>query len=55
MCGDGMPTGVGEPCFEKLDANLAKAVLSIGAVKGFEIGSGFAAARPAESRTTIPL
>lgn len=40
----GMPAGVGEPTFEKLDANLAKAVMSIGAVKGFEIGSGFQAA-----------
>ena len=40
----GMPVGVGEPCFEKLSANLAKAVCSIGAVKGFEIGDGFAAA-----------
>lgn len=40
----GMPTGIGDPVFEKLDANLAKAILSIGAVKGFEIGEGFAAA-----------
>lgn len=38
---NGMPTGVGEPVFEKLDANLAKAIMSIGAVKGFEIGDGF--------------
>lgn len=37
----GMPVGIGEPVFEKLDANLAKAILSIGAVKGFEIGDGF--------------
>lgn len=41
----GMPPGAGEPVFEKLDANLAKALLSIGAVKGFEIGDGFAASR----------
>ena len=41
----GLPAGIGDPVFEKLDANLAKAVLSIGAVKGFEIGDGFAAAR----------
>jgi chorismate synthase len=41
----GLPAGLGEPCFDKLDANLAKAILSIGAVKGFEIGDGFAAAR----------
>lgn len=39
----GVPAGIGEPVFEKLDANLAKAVLSIGAVKGIEIGDGFAA------------
>ena len=36
---------LGEPVFEKLDANLAKAILSIGAVKGFEIGDGFAATK----------
>ena len=42
---DGIPAGIGEPIFEKLDANLAKAVLSIGAVKGFEIGDGFSAAK----------
>lgn len=40
----GIPAGIGEPVFEKLDANLAKAMLSIGSVKGFEIGDGFAAA-----------
>ncbi len=40
----GMPAGIGDPVFDKLDANLAKAILSIGAVKGFEIGDGFAAA-----------
>ena len=41
---DGVPAGIGDPVFEKLDANLAKAMMSIGAVKGFEIGDGFAAA-----------
>lgn len=41
----GLPAGLGDPVFEKLDANLAKAICSIGAVKGFEIGDGFAAAR----------
>lgn len=41
----GMPAGVGTPVFEKLDANLSKAVMSIGAVKGFEVGSGFSAAK----------
>lgn len=40
----GVPAGIGEPVFDKLDANLAKAIFSIGAVKGFEIGAGFAAA-----------
>ncbi|MBQ5316172.1 MAG: chorismate synthase [Oscillospiraceae bacterium] len=41
----GMPAGVGETVFDKLDAELAKAVFSIGAVKGFEIGEGMKAAR----------
>lgn len=40
----GMPPGIGEPVFDKLDALLAQAVMSIGAVKGVEIGDGFAAA-----------
>ncbi len=42
---EGLPSGVGEPVFEKLDAALGKAIMSIGAVKGFEVGSGFGAAR----------
>lgn len=37
----GMPAGIGEPVFDKLDASLAKAIMSIGAVKGVEIGDGF--------------
>ncbi len=41
----GVPAGIGDPVFEKLNANLAKAIMSIGAVKGFEIGDGFDAAR----------
>lgn len=41
----GMPVGVGDPVFEKLSANLAKAICSIGAVKGFEIGDGFDVAK----------
>lgn len=40
----GMPAGIGDTVFEKLDANLAKAICSIGAVKGFSIGAGFDAA-----------
>jgi chorismate synthase len=38
----GVPAGWGEPVFDKLHADLGKAMLSINAVKGFEIGSGFA-------------
>ena len=37
-----VPPGLGEPVFDKLDADLAKAALSLPAAKGFEIGSGFA-------------
>lgn len=40
----GVPAGIGEPVFGKLDARLAAAVMSIGAVKGIEIGDGFEAA-----------
>lgn len=40
----GAPPGLGEPVFDKLDAELAKALMSIGAVKGVEIGTGFKAA-----------
>jgi chorismate synthase len=40
----GMPTGLGEPVFDKLHADLAKAMMSINAVKGFEYGSGFKSA-----------
>ncbi|MFZ2070432.1 MAG: chorismate synthase [Halobacteriota archaeon] len=41
----GVPAGLGEPVFEKLDAELATALMGIGAVKGVEIGAGFKAAR----------
>src|SRR6184192_2643979 len=41
----GIPSGLGEPVFDKLEADLAKAMLSIPAAKAFEIGSGFAATR----------
>ena len=39
---EGLPAGIGDPVFEKLDANLAKAIMSIGAVKAVEIGDGTA-------------
>ncbi|NGX37794.1 MAG: Chorismate synthase [Chlamydiae bacterium] len=42
---EGLYPGLGDPIYEKLDANLAKAMLSIPACKGIEIGSGFAAAQ----------
>lgn len=41
----GLPAGIGDPVFDKLDANIAKAIMSIGAVKGVEIGDGFAVAK----------
>ncbi len=41
----GMPTGIGEPVFDKLNAALAHAMMSINAVKGFEFGRGFESAR----------
>eukprot|EP00941_MAST-03F_sp_MAST-3F-sp1_P003796 g3796.t1 len=40
-----VPTGLGEPCFDKIEAKLAHAMLSIPATKGFEIGSGFPGTR----------
>ena len=46
----GLPAGIGDPVFEKLDANLAKAVMSIGAVKAFEIGDGVQAAKATGSQ-----
>ena len=41
---EGVPAGLGEPVYDKLDADLAKALMSINAVKGVEIGDGFATA-----------
>ena len=41
---EGLPAGIGDPVFEKLDANLAKALVSIGSVKAFELGEGTNAA-----------
>lgn len=45
-----VPTGLGEPCFDKLEAKLAHAMLSIPATKGFEIGSGFKGSEVAGSK-----
>lgn len=45
-----VPPGLGEPVFDRLDATLAHAIMSVGAVKGVEIGSGFRAARLTGSR-----
>jgi chorismate synthase len=51
----GIPPGLGEPVFDKLEADLAKAMLSIPATKGFEIGSGFAATRMQGSQHNDPF
>ena len=50
-----VPTGLGEPVFDKLEAALARAMLSIPATKGFEIGSGFAGARMRGSAHNDPF
>jgi len=42
--GEGLPVGLGDPVYERIDANLAKALMSVPACKGVEIGSGFASA-----------
>ncbi|MBW1788115.1 MAG: chorismate synthase [Deltaproteobacteria bacterium] len=51
----GCPAGLGEPIFDKLDADLAKAMMSIGTVKGVEIGAGIAAARLKGSENNDPI
>ncbi len=51
----GVPAGLGEPVFDKLEADLAKAMLSLPATKGFEIGSGFAAAAMKGSEHNDPF
>ena len=44
MTAENVPVGLGEPVYDKLDADIARALMSINAVKGVEIGDGFAAA-----------
>ena len=51
----GVPPGLGEPVFDRLEADLAKAMLSLPATKGFEIGSGFSAARQTGSEHNDPF
>ena len=51
----GCPAGLGEPVFDKLDADLAKAVISVGTVKGVEIGAGFEAAKLRGSENNDPI
>ena len=51
----GSPIGLGDPVFEKLDANLAKAIMSIGSVKGVEIGDGFQVAAAYGSENNDPF
>jgi chorismate synthase len=51
----GVPVGLGEPVFDKLEADLAKAILSLPACKGFEIGSGFAGTKLLGSEHNDPF
>ena len=52
---DHLPAGLGEPVFDKLDALLAQAIMSIGAVKGVEIGDGFQSASSTASTNNDPF
>ncbi len=52
---DGVPAGWGEPVFDKLDARLAGAMMSLGGVKGIEFGAGFAAAAMKGSENNDPM
>lgn len=51
----GCPAGLGEPVFDKLEADLAKGLMSIGAVRGVEVGAGFQVARMLGSECNDPL
>ena len=52
---EGMPAGIGQPVFDKLDADLAKAMFSIGAVKGLDIGAGHRASVMRGSENNDPF
>ena len=52
---EGLPAGIGEPVFDKLDASLAKAIMSIGAVKAVEIGDGVAVSNSLGSENNDPF
>jgi chorismate synthase len=51
----GLPVGIGDPVFERLDALLAHGIMSIGAVKGFEVGAGFGSVRMLGSEFNDPF
>jgi chorismate synthase len=51
----GCPAGLGEPLFDKLNADIGKALLSVGTVKGVEFGAGFDAARLRGSQNNDPI
>ena len=51
----GCPAGLGEPVFDKLEADLAKGLMSIGAVRGVEVGAGFRTARMLGSECNDPM
>ena len=55
MVATGLPPGWGEPVFDRLEADLARAMLSIPATKGFELGSGFAGTRMTGSEHNDPF
>lgn len=51
----GCPSGLGEPVFDKLEADLAKGLMSIGAIRGVEVGAGFRVAQMLGSESNDPL
>ncbi len=53
--GENIPPGLGEPVFDKLEADLGKAILSVGATKGVEFGEGFGAATLLGSQNNDPI